>query len=49
MGAGSYGEDGARGSVADVTGPETLGEVRQYEQEQKRAARETEAAGATTG
>jgi uncharacterized HhH-GPD family protein len=47
--AGAYGEDGARRSVADVTGPETLGEVRQYKQEQKRAARETKAAGATTG
>ena len=37
--AGSYGEEGSRRSVADITGPETLAEVRQFKQEQKRAAR----------
>jgi uncharacterized HhH-GPD family protein len=37
--AGDYGTDGARRSVADVTGPETLLEVRAFKQEQKQAAK----------
>jgi uncharacterized HhH-GPD family protein len=41
--AGAYGEDGARRSVADVTGPGSLAEVRASKQEQKAAAK-----GATT-
>jgi uncharacterized HhH-GPD family protein len=37
--AGPYGEDGALRSVADVTGPETLLEVRAYKQSVKAAAK----------
>ena len=37
--AGDYGAEGARRSVADVTGPESLDEVRAYKAERKRAAR----------
>lgn len=37
--AGDYGGEGSRRSVADVTGPDSLGEVRQYKQEQKAAAK----------
>jgi uncharacterized HhH-GPD family protein len=37
--AGRYGEDGSRRSVADVTGPESLAEVRATKREAKRAAR----------
>jgi uncharacterized HhH-GPD family protein len=37
--AGSYGDEGSHRSVADITGPESLAEVRQFKQEQKRAAR----------
>jgi uncharacterized HhH-GPD family protein len=37
--AGSYAEDGSRRSVADVTGPESLAEVRAFKQEQKQAAK----------
>jgi uncharacterized HhH-GPD family protein len=37
--AGAYGEDGALRSVADVTSPETLQQVRAYKQEMKRAAK----------
>jgi uncharacterized HhH-GPD family protein len=37
--AGAYGEDGSRRSIADVTGPETLAEVRRFKQEQKAAAK----------
>ena len=37
--AGDYGVDGARRSVADVTGPGSLAEVRACKQEQKSAAR----------
>ncbi len=43
--AGPYGEEGARRSVADVTGPESLAEVRRFKQEQKQAARQRAAAG----
>ncbi|MFF2716541.1 HhH-GPD-type base excision DNA repair protein [Streptomyces sp. NPDC058011] len=44
--AGAYGEDGSRRSVADITGPESLVEVRAYKQEAKAAAK---AAKATKG
>ena len=37
--AGAYGEDGALRSVADVTGPETLQQVRAYKQSVKKAAK----------
>lgn len=37
--AGAYGEQGSHRSVADITGPESLAEVRAYKQEAKRAAR----------
>jgi uncharacterized HhH-GPD family protein len=42
--AGDYGPDGTRRSVADVTGPESLAEVRRFKQEQKQAAKERAAA-----
>ena len=42
--AGSYGDDGALRSVADVTGPETLLEVRAYKQSVKAAAKAATAA-----
>ena len=37
--AGDYGVDGARRSVADVTGSKSLADVRAYKQEQKSAAK----------
>ncbi len=37
--AGDYGLEGSRRSVADITGPETLAEVRAFKQEQKQAAK----------
>ena len=37
--AGAYGEPGSRRSVADVTGPDTLAEVRAFKQAAKRAGR----------
>ncbi len=37
--AGDYGQEGSRRSVADITGPESLAEVRAFKQEAKRAAR----------
>jgi uncharacterized HhH-GPD family protein len=37
--AGVYGEDGSHRSVADVTGPDSLAEVRRFKQEQKAAAK----------
>jgi uncharacterized HhH-GPD family protein len=37
--AGAYGDEGSRRSVADITGPETLAEVRRFKQEQKQAAK----------
>jgi uncharacterized HhH-GPD family protein len=37
--AGDYGQEGSRRSVADVTGPESLAEVRAFKQEAKRAAK----------
>jgi uncharacterized HhH-GPD family protein len=43
--AGAYAEEGARRSVADVTGPESLAEVRRFKQEQKQAAKAARAEG----
>jgi uncharacterized HhH-GPD family protein len=37
--AGPYGEEGSRRSVADITGPGSLVEVRAFKQEQKQAAK----------
>ena len=42
--AGAYGEEGSHRSVADITGPESLAEVRRFKQEQK-AAKKQAAAG----
>jgi uncharacterized HhH-GPD family protein len=42
--AGPYGEEGSRRSVADITGPESLSEVRAHKQQMKAAARATTAA-----
>ena len=42
--AGDYGEEGSHRSVADITGPESLAEVRRFKQEQKQAAKERAAA-----
>jgi uncharacterized HhH-GPD family protein len=41
--AGDYGLDGSRRSVADITGPESLVEVRAFKQEQKQAAKAAKA------
>jgi uncharacterized HhH-GPD family protein len=41
--AGAYGEDGSRRSVADITGPESLAEVRQFKQAAKQAAKAAQA------
>jgi uncharacterized HhH-GPD family protein len=38
--AGAYGEAGAHRSVADITGPKSLAEVRRFKQEQKQAAKQ---------
>jgi uncharacterized HhH-GPD family protein len=38
--AGSYGDEGSTRSVADITGPESLAEVRRFKQAQKQAAKE---------
>jgi uncharacterized HhH-GPD family protein len=38
--AGDYGQEGSRRSVADVTGPESLAEVRRFKQEQKKMAKQ---------
>ena len=43
--AGDYGQEGSRRSVADVTGPESLAEVRSFKQEQKAAAKRADVAG----
>ncbi|WP_171171916.1 HhH-GPD-type base excision DNA repair protein [Streptomyces sp. I05A-00742] len=37
--AGPYGEEGSHRSVADITGPDSLHQVRAYKQEAKRAAK----------
>jgi uncharacterized HhH-GPD family protein len=42
--AGEYGEEGSRRSVADITGPASLAEVRSTKQQAKQAAREAKAA-----
>ena len=39
--AGDYGQEGSRRSVADITGPESLTEVRAFKQEQKQAAKKS--------
>jgi uncharacterized HhH-GPD family protein len=44
--AGSYGDDGARRSIADVTDPASLLEVRAFKQESKRQAKERPAGAA---
>ncbi|MCF6506325.1 Fe-S cluster assembly protein HesB [Blastococcus sp. MG754426] len=44
--AGDYGTDGSRRSVADITGPESLAEVRAFKQEQKQAAKAAKQASA---
>jgi uncharacterized HhH-GPD family protein len=41
--AGAYGEEGSTRSVADITGPESLAEVRAFKQEQKQAAKAAKA------
>jgi uncharacterized HhH-GPD family protein len=41
--AGAYGEEGSHRSVADITGPESLTEVRRFKQEQKQAAKQRSA------
>jgi uncharacterized HhH-GPD family protein len=38
--AGPYGDEGSHRSVADITGPESLAEVRRFKQEQKQAAKQ---------
>ncbi len=42
--AGDYGIEGSRRSVADITGPDSLAEVRAFKQEQKQAAKAGRAA-----
>ncbi len=41
--AGDYGLEGSRRSVADITGPESLAEVRAFKQDQKQAAKAAKA------
>jgi uncharacterized HhH-GPD family protein len=41
--AGAYGEEGSHRSVADITGPESLAEVRRFKQAQKQAAKQAAA------
>jgi uncharacterized HhH-GPD family protein len=41
--AGAYGDEGSHRSVADITGPESLAEVRRFKQEQKAAAKKVPA------
>jgi uncharacterized HhH-GPD family protein len=38
--AGAYGEEDSHRSVADITGPESLAEVRRFKQDQKQAAKQ---------
>ncbi|KAF4410238.1 MULTISPECIES: HhH-GPD-type base excision DNA repair protein [Streptomyces] len=47
--AGPYGEEGSHRSVADITGPESLAEVRAVKQEAKRAAKAAKAPGGAGG
>jgi uncharacterized HhH-GPD family protein len=46
--AGAYGDEGSARSVADITGPESLAEVRRFKQQQKQAAKEASGAAATS-
>jgi uncharacterized HhH-GPD family protein len=46
--AGAYGDEGSTRSVADITGPESLAEVRRFKQQQKQAATEASGAAATS-
>ena len=46
--AGAYGDEGATRSVADISGPESLAEVRRFKQAQKQAAKQAESAPATS-
>lgn len=46
--AGPYGEEGSHRSVADITGPDSLAEVRAYKQDAKAAAKAAKAAGRAT-
>jgi uncharacterized HhH-GPD family protein len=41
--AGAYGDEGSRRSIADVVDPVTLGEVREFKQAQKKAAKAAKA------
>jgi uncharacterized HhH-GPD family protein len=43
--AGDYGTEGSHRSVADITGPESLAEVRQFKQAAKQAAKDQATAG----
>jgi uncharacterized HhH-GPD family protein len=43
--AGDYGSEGSYRSVADITGPESLAEVRRFKQSQKQAAKDAATAG----
>ena len=43
--AGAYGDEGSTRSVADITGPESLADVRRFKQEQKAAAKKQADAG----
>ncbi len=45
--AGAYGEEGSTRSVADITGPESLVEVRRFKQAQKQAAKQAQQEPAT--
>jgi uncharacterized HhH-GPD family protein len=45
--AGVYGEEGSTRSVADITGPESLAEVRRFKQAQKQAAKQAQPEPAT--
>ncbi|MGY5885148.1 HhH-GPD-type base excision DNA repair protein [Modestobacter lacusdianchii] len=47
--AGDYGQEGARRSVADITDPTSLAEVRAFKQAAKQAAKEARAAKAPAG
>jgi uncharacterized HhH-GPD family protein len=47
--AGEYGEEGSRRSVADITGPTSLAEVRSHKQQVKQAAKEARAAAESGG
>src|SRR3712207_5335410 len=46
--AGAYGEEGSHRSVADITGPGSLAEVRRFKQAQKQAAKQSQTAPATS-